>query len=92
MTGSWGDCGVRSLIVQGPVFRNVDFAVVKRIPIVGRVNAEFRVEALNAFNFVNFDPFIPGIGDFDDPDAFDLTGLNGANTSRVIQLVSRISW
>ena len=92
MTGDWGDCGVRSLVVQGPVFKNVDLAVVKRIPIIGRVNAEFRVEALNAFNWVNFDPFLPGVGDLDDADEYELTGLNGSNVSRVIQIVSRISW
>lgn len=92
MTGSWGDCGVRSLIVGGPVFRNVDLAVVKRTPIVGRVNLELRLEALNAFNLANFDPFFPAIADLDDPDEFEITGLAGSNVSRVIQIVSRISW
>jgi hypothetical protein len=37
-----GDCGTRVLEVRGPMFKTVDLSVAKRIPIVGRVNAEFR--------------------------------------------------
>ena len=44
---------------------------------------------LNAFNVVNFG----AIDDVsNDPDDYEVTGLTGATTSRIIQLVSRVSW
>jgi hypothetical protein len=52
----YGECGVRSLVVSGPMFQQHDLAVAKRINLVGRVNFEFRLEMLNAFNNVNFNP------------------------------------
>jgi hypothetical protein len=51
-----GRCGVRSLVVQGPMFQQHDLSIVKRFAIVGRVNAEFRLDALNVFDNVNFSP------------------------------------
>jgi hypothetical protein len=84
-----GDCGVRTLVLRGPMFKEVDLSVMKVVPIKGRVRAEFRIEMLNAFNFTNFVP-VTGIGD--DPTDYEVTGLTGTNAARVVQLVSRISW
>jgi hypothetical protein len=84
-----GDCGARSIVITGPLFRNVDVSVVKAVPIAGRVRAEFRLEMLNAFNFVNYVP-VTGLGD--DPDDYEVTGLNGAVTARILQIVSRVTW
>jgi hypothetical protein len=89
IAGGFGDCGVRTLIVQGPTFHNYDLSIVKRIPIVGRVVGEFRVEALNVFNNVNFAPVV---GISNDADDYEVTGLTGTNVARVVQLVSRITW
>ena len=47
------------------------------------------MEMLNAFNWVNYNP-VTGIGS--DPDDYEVTGLLGTPTSRIIQLVSRITW
>jgi len=85
----YGKCGTGTLVVTGPTFQNYDLSIVKRIPIVGRVVGEFRVEALNVFNNVNFAP-VGGIGN--NADNFEVTGLTGTNVARVVQLVSRISW
>jgi hypothetical protein len=85
----YGECGVRSLVVTGPMFRQHDISVAKRVDLVGRVNFEFRVEMLNAFNQQNFVP-LGGIGST--RANYEVTGLTGTNTSRVIQLVSRINW
>ena len=85
----FGDCGTNSLVVQGPMFQNYDLSIVKRIPIVGRLVAEMRVEALNVFNNVNFAP-VGGLGN--NPDSYEVTSLTGTNLARVVQLVSRISW
>jgi len=85
----WGDCGVRSLVVTGPMFQQHDISVAKRVKIVGRTNFEFRLEMLNAFNNANFVP-VGGIGST--LNNYEVTGLTGTNTARVLQLVSRFNW
>jgi carboxypeptidase family protein/TonB-dependent receptor-like protein len=94
-TSGFGDCGTGSLVVRGPVFKNVDLSVAKLVPLAGRVRAEFRFELLNAFNFVNFAPVRSGIsGNWigADPNEYELNGLDGETASRVVQIVSRVSW
>ncbi|MBI3262109.1 MAG: hypothetical protein HYZ58_03035, partial [Acidobacteria bacterium] len=92
-----GNCGLRSVIVTGPILKQFDFSVVKRVQFWGRVNGEFRVDVLNAFDNVNFAP-VGGMSitsnraDGSNPDGYEMTGLTGTNTARVIQLVSRIRW
>jgi hypothetical protein len=85
----YGDCGVRSLVVTGPMFQQHDISIAKRVALIGRANFEFRLEMLNAFNQHNFAP-VSGIGN--DPADYEVTGLTGTNAARVIQLVSRINW
>ena len=86
VANGFGDCGVNNLVVTGPRLVRFDISTTKRIPIKGRVNAEFRAEFLNAFNHPWFSP-VAGVGD--DPDDFRVTG---ADSGRVVQLISRISW
>ncbi len=86
----YGQCGERVIEINGPLFKNVDLSVVKLVPIVGRVRAEFRMEMLNAFNWVNFAP-VTGVGGTT-ASSFEVTGLNGAVTARIIQLVARVTW
>jgi len=85
----YGDCGVRSLVVTGPMFQNYDVSVAKRVTVVGRTNVEFRFEMLNAFNNANFVP-VGGIGSV--LNNYEVTNLTGNNTARVIQLVTRFNW
>jgi hypothetical protein len=84
--GGYGDCGLRSVVVTGPTLVRFDLSAVKRIPIKGRVNAEFRAEFLNAFNTPWFNP-VTGVGD--DPDDYRVTSASGG---REIQLVWRLNW
>ena len=86
----FGDCGIRSVVVTGPSLFRFDLSAVKRVPIKGRLNAEFRAELLNAFNTPWFSP-VTGEDDssFADPDAFRVTSASG---SREVQLVFRINW
>jgi hypothetical protein len=53
---SYGDCGVRSLVVNGPPLVRFDLSLVKRVRVKGNVNFEFRGEFLNAFNTPYFNP------------------------------------
>ena len=102
-----GKCGVHSLIVQGPIYKQFDFSVVKRVGIGGQVNAEFRLDALNVFNMVNFSPVsglttstTNGNVNFNRmsgsaPASYETTALvlgTGVGAARVLQIVSRIRW
>jgi len=99
-----GKCGIHSLIVQGPLFKQFDFSLVKRIDVAGRVAAEFRLDALNVFDNVNFSPVsglttstTNGNTNFNRmsgsaPASYEVTLLTGTNTARVLQIVSRIRW
>jgi hypothetical protein len=86
----FGDCGVNSLVLTGPKLVRFDLSAVKRVPIKGRVNFEFRAEMLNAFNTPWFSP-VTGDDDgiYDDPDNFRVTG---ADSGRTVQLVWRMNW
>jgi hypothetical protein len=92
-----GKCGVRTLMVQGPLFRQFDLSVSKRVDIAGSVNAEFRLDALNVFNHVNFVP-VTGLTSASNrvrgaaQASYEVTALTGTNAARVLQIVSRIRW
>jgi hypothetical protein len=87
--GDFGECGVRSIVVTGPTFRQTDIRISKRTQIVGRINFELAAEMLNAFNNPNFVP-VGGIGN--DIGSYEVTQLTGTNTSRAVQIVTRINW
>jgi Carboxypeptidase regulatory-like domain len=55
----FGDCGIRSLVVNGPRLVRFDLSAVKRVRIRGTVNFEFRAELLNALNAPYFNPVTP---------------------------------
>jgi hypothetical protein len=74
----FGDCGVRTLTINGPMVYFLDLSAVKRVTITGRLNAEFRGEFLNAFNH----PILNG----------GTTGTIGKSGARVVQLVTRVNW
>ena len=99
-----GKCGLQSLIVQGPLFKQFDLSLVKRVDIVGRISAEFRLDALNVLDSVNFTP-VSGMTSSTNntntefnrqsgsaPARYEVNALTGVNTARVLQLVSRIRW
>ena len=52
----YGDCGLRSLVVNAPRLVRFDLVAAKRIKIQGSWSAEFRVEMLNALNSPYFNP------------------------------------
>ncbi len=56
----YGDCGLRSLVVNGPGLVRFDLGVSKKFDVVGRVTFEFRGEMLNAFNEPYFNPASAG--------------------------------
>ena len=56
--GSTGDVSINSL--EGPGEKNVDFALLKKIPLGESRRLELRAETFNAFNHPNFEFAIPG--------------------------------
>jgi hypothetical protein len=91
--GGYGDCGIRSLVINGPMFQNHDIRVAKRTTVVGHTNLEFAAQLLNAFNHPNF---LPVAGTTANNPAllssYQLTGLQGQDTARTIQLEVRFNW
>jgi hypothetical protein len=85
-TTGYGDCGAGSLVLTGPVLMRFDLAAVKRIPIAGRVNMEFRAEFLNAFNTPWFSPVATASSN---PNDYRVTA---ASAGREVQLVWRLNW
>jgi hypothetical protein len=90
-TTAFGDCGVQSLVVTGPVYHRVDLSAVKRTRLVGRTTFEFRADMINAFNHPNFVPVFPTLANSNNADNYRITALQ-ENGNRVIQLVARFSW
>jgi hypothetical protein len=91
-----GVCGTQSLIVTGPRQVRADIALVKAVPLAGRVRAFFRVEMLNAFNHPWFTPVNANNSAntqrvYDNADNFRVRAV-GDNSSRIIQLVARVTW
>jgi hypothetical protein len=86
----FGDCGVGDLVLTGPIVKQFDLAVSKRIALFGSANLELRAEALNVFNNVNFVPE-DGIGSTT-LTGWEVDGLTGTNVARVVQLIGRINF
>ena len=86
IASGYGDCGVRTLVVRGPLFARFDLSLGKRVSITQRVYVDVLAQILNAFNRVNFTP-VGGIGS--NPDSYEVTG---AAEARQVQLSWRISW
>ena len=99
----YGDCGMRTLVLTGPMFKQFDIGINKRVRMWSQANVEFRADILNAFNNANFVPvsgMVAGTttdntdsrANGSNPDNYDVTTLTGVNTARVIQLTARIRW
>ena len=87
INNNYGECGVRSLIVTGPMVANVDLSLRKRVNITGRVVYEFSLDVFNVFNRITWVPNV-GIGETDLVDW--QAGL--PSSARTMQIGTRISW
>jgi hypothetical protein len=56
----YGDCGARSITVNGPSLYRLDLGISKKFDLPGRFTFEFRGEMLNAFNTPYFNPASTG--------------------------------
>ena len=97
----YGDCGLRSVVLTGPMYKQVDIGITKRIPLFKGTSTEFKIDVLNALNFTNFVPvsgMVAGTTTANtdnrangiNPDNYDVTTLVGS--ARVVQLTARIRW
>ena len=94
ISNSYGDCGVRTLVVTGPFYKNFDMSIVKDVRIQGRQSIQFRIDMLNMLDNVNFTP-VAGVT----PNSTALPAtvlssyqITGATSGRIIQLVARFNW
>ena len=56
----YGDCGLRSVVVNGPSLVRFDLGISKKFDLPGRFMFEFRGEMLNAFNEPVLQPGVDG--------------------------------
>ena len=56
----YGDCGARSITVNGPALVRFDLGISKKFQLPGRFVFEYRAEMLNAFNEPYFNPASAG--------------------------------
>ena len=54
IANNYGDCGVRTLIVSGPMRFQMDFSLRKNIPFGGKRVFELSIDIFNPFNFVQW--------------------------------------
>ena len=87
IASDYGDCGVRQLVVTGPMQLNFDFSLRKRIPIGSRVTYEFSLDVFNVLNRVNWTP-TTGVG------STTLANWQGGlpGSARTMQIGTRFSW
>jgi hypothetical protein len=87
ISNDYGDCGVRSLIVTGPIVSNLDLSLRKRVNITGRVVYEFSLDVFNVFNTVTWVPTV-GIG------STTLANWQAGlpSSARTMQIGTRVSW
>jgi outer membrane receptor protein involved in Fe transport len=87
-------------VLRGPRQTNVDFSVIKRFPISGSKNVEFRAEFFNLFNRVNFDKPISNLnaasidsntGQIIDPGDFGRI-TSTSNNPRLIQFAVKFNF
>jgi hypothetical protein len=82
----YGDCGVQSLILTGPLRFQQDWSVRKRVPLGGRSVFEVSVDIFNVFNHTQWGA---DLGLSDDLDNWR-SGIPGS--SRRMQIGTRVTW
>jgi hypothetical protein len=88
INNAYGECGLRSFVIQGPMVRFFDLSFSKEVRITGRQALQFRIDALNVFDHTNFSP-VDGVGGNDRSDFIIDDDLS---SGRVVQLVIRYNW
>lgn len=93
ISNDYGDCGQRTFVITGPVFRTMDLSISKEVRLQGRKTVQFRVDALNVLDAVNFTPQA-GLTNTNDNANLTQAGyqITGATSARVVQLVTRFNW
>jgi hypothetical protein len=94
-----GSCAPRHIFATGPTFYRFDMSLAKRIPLVNRVTAELRLDAMNVFDNINFLPTTTAgayagatQANYEVTRAYqDLSGTQDPG-GRILQLSARISW
>ncbi len=87
IASGYGDCGVRELIVTGPMLINADLSLRKRINITSKVTYEFSLDVFNVMNRVNWTPTV-GVGNT------TLANWQAAlpAAARTMQIGTRFTW
>jgi hypothetical protein len=87
IANGYGDCGVRSLIVTGPMVKNFDLSIRKMTKLKGTLTYEFSLDIFNVFKRTNWSANT-GIGG-DELSDYQV-GLPGS--ARTMQIGTRFTW
>lgn len=87
INGDYGECGVRTHVITGPLQVNFDLSLRKRVKFTTRVQYELSIDIFNVLNRVNWTPSL-GIGNT--TLANWQAGLPGA--ARTMQIGTRLYW
>ena len=87
IANGYGDCGVRSLVVTGPMVKNFDLSLRKMTHFKGTLNFELSLDVFNVFNRTNWGA-TTGIGG----DELSEYQVNLPGSARTMQLGFRFNW
>src|SRR5688500_14953728 len=87
ISNAYGDCGVRTLLVTGPMVKNFDMSVRKRTQLNGRVTFELSLDIFNVMRRTSWGGNT-GIGG-DELSEYQV-GLPGS--ARTMQIGARLNW
>ena len=87
ISDDYGDCGMRSFVLTGPLVANFDLSIRKRVKLAGRVQYEFSLDIFNVLNRTTFLPEL-GVGETD----LDEWQSSLPNSARTMQIGTRITW
>ncbi|MEI6669991.1 MAG: carboxypeptidase regulatory-like domain-containing protein [Acidobacteriota bacterium] len=92
-----GQCAPLNHFVRGPWFGRVDLSVVKKVHLPARMNAEIRLDIINALDTINFIPIgMPGtnttFSNWQVTSAYRDNNQQQDPGGRLLQLVTRFSW
>jgi hypothetical protein len=93
IANGYGDCGVRSLIVTGPMVKNFDMSVRKRTALKGTMTYEFSLDIFNVFRRTNWGGTAVGRADSGAAgDELSEYQVNLPGSARTMQIGTRFNW
>jgi hypothetical protein len=93
VANGYGDCGARSVVINGPRMFKTDISIIKDVAIVRQVAFRFEAMIFNVFNNTNFYPVTWSTATGFGPSVLDSYQTTSASDqARTMQLAFRVTW